>query len=658
MNRRNFLKTGLKLGIGAYLYPLTHSLASMPGKKFKYIVMGIDGMDVHLVNAYMNRNLLPNLQRLASIGGFSPVRSTFPPQSPVAWSSFSVGAPPALHGIYDFIHRDPSSMMPYLSTSRVISAQKTLDLFQWKIPLVAGRVENLRKGRPFWEYLADYDIPATIFKMPGNFPCQSDRVDMVSGMGTPDLRGGYGSFTLFTSLVPENADEITGGIVVPIDFRDNTADTVLEGPRNTLREGQPVEKIPVRIWRDRKNSVARIRIQENEFLLRQGEWTGWISLSFTMIPYFSEVKGLCKVYIKSIYPEFNMYVSPINMDPSNPALPVISSSAYGKELVRNVGPFYTQGLPEDTKALSYDILDDTEYLNLAFQVIRERNRLFEFELKRFARQDTGFLFFYFSSLDQDTHMFWRAVDEAHPLYSPGLNRKYGSVIKQIYMEMDKSIGKALDTIDISDPNVKLVVMSDHGFAPFRRQVNINSWLCEKGYMDRPLRLGDSNGFFDKVNWNRTAAYALGINSLYLNLSGRERFGSVHPSQAKELRGSLKKDLFALVDEKTGQLAVSNVKIISDHERRMNPDSPDMIIGWNRGYRTSWDGILGGFSKEIISDNDNKWSGDHCIDSRLVPAVLFSNKKILNNRPALWDITADVLTEFGIPIPAEMEGKPL
>ena len=62
--------------------------------------------------------------------------------------------------------------------------------------------------------------------------------------------------------------------------------------------------------------------------------------------------------------------------------------------------------------------------------------------------------------------------------------------------------------------------------------------------------------------------------------------------------------------------------------------------------------------KIISDNDNKWSGDHCIDSRLVPAVLFSNKKILNNRPALWDITADVLTEFGIPIPAEMEGKPL
>ena len=139
----------------------------------KVIILGIDGMDVHLSRVYMRQGLLPNFTRLAHIGGFQSVASSIPPQSPVAWSNFSVGASPAVHGIYDFIHRDPETMMPYLSSAKVSGSGRTLNVGDWKIPLVGGGAEPLRHGKPFWEYLAEYDIPTTIFKMPANFPCRN-----------------------------------------------------------------------------------------------------------------------------------------------------------------------------------------------------------------------------------------------------------------------------------------------------------------------------------------------------------------------------------------------------------------------------------------------------------------------------------------------------
>jgi len=330
--------------------------------------------------------------------------------------------------------------------------------------VVGGDAQLLRKGKPFWEYLAERDVPTTIFKVPANFPCPSKKVDMVSGMGTPDLRGGYGSFTLFTTAPPANANRISGGMVIPLKFRGEMAESSLPGPRNTLREGEPVISIPFRVWRDRCNSVVRLVIQEREFLLKEGEWTGWMQLSFPMLPPFSDVKGICKFYIKSVHPEFAMYVSPINIDPSEPALPVVSSEDYGRELVDSVGHFYTQGLPEDTKALSHDVFNEDEYLDLAYQIIREREMLLDFELKRFGKLDRGMLFFYFSSLDQDTHMYWRTMDPAHPMYTEELGQKYGTVIKNLYMEMDHHLGWGSGTLRPEKPGLQT-------------DSHVRPWLC-------------------------------------------------------------------------------------------------------------------------------------------------------------------------------------
>ncbi len=647
------------IGIGAGLAPLGAAFGSGGAASKKVLVLGIDGMDVHITQQYMRQGLLPNFRKLAAAGGMTSAATSMPPQSPVAWSDFAVGASSAVHGVYDFIHRDPATMAPYLSTSRVNAPGSTLDLGDWEIPLSGGKVELLRQGRPFWDYLADRDIPTTIFKMPANFPCEGEGVNMVSGMGTPDLRGGYGSSTFFTTSPTESMKEISGGTVVPIQFDGGRAVTALPGPENTLKKGRPETSAAMEIWRDRTNSVARIAIQGVELLLKPGEWTDWIALSFPMIPYAHDVKGICKLYLKSVHPEFQLYVSPLNIDPADPVLPIFTPDSYGRDLVRNTGRFFTQGLPDDTKALSNGILTDDEYLSLARQVLDERKRMLDYELGRFVHSDGGMLFFYISSLDQNTHMYWRAIDRQHPMYTEDLHRKYGNELKKLYVEMDRILGKVLGQFDIGDPSNTLIVMSDHGFAPFRRQVNVNTWLYEMGYLALldPDEL-DTRDFFGNVDWSGVAAYSLGINGLYLNRKGREKRGVIGGSQGKSLIKSLRGDLLSMADPRTGEKVVSDVWVAPESRFKTHPHAPDMIIGWKRGYRTSWESILGGFHPEIMRDNDDKWSGDHCIDPRWTPAVLLSNRRIAKKDPAIHDITATILSEFGIPTPAQMEGSPL
>ncbi|MDD5759458.1 MAG: alkaline phosphatase family protein [Desulfobulbaceae bacterium] len=659
MNRREFIAKSAILGLGASFAPATKLLASALPKRRKTLVLGIDGMDIKMATAFMRLGLLPNFSKLAKAGGLTSAATSFPPQSPVAWSSFSVGAWPSVHGIYDFIHRDPATMTPYLSTSRVSAPERTFSIGNFEIPLSAGKVTNLRQGRPFWDYLADYDIPATVHQMPGNFPCLHDKVDMLSGMGTPDLRGGYGSFTLVTTVPPANSEKITGGMILPIEFQDDYAEALIAGPDNTLRQGHPTVTAPIKIWRDRSNSVVRLLIQDQEFVLNQGDWTDWLQLSFTMLNHLSEVTGICKLYIKSVHPEFSMYVSPINIDPANPVLPIFSSPAYGKDLTRHLGPFHTKGLPADTKALSYDILNNDEYLDLTYQLIAESRKGMEYEISKLASRDEGFLFYYFSSLDQDSHMFWRTIDPESPLYTKELEMRFGHTLKDLYVEMDKCLGRAMNAFDIRDPNFQLLVTSDHGFGPFRRQVNLNSWLHEQGFLNVNGGMDIEEGeYFADVNWDKTAAYALGINAIYLNLAGRERFGSLSNGQANSVLAKIRQGLLALRDPKNGYRVVTDIYMTPEAEKRANPHAPDLIIGWNLGYRTSWTSILGSFARETISDNDDRWSGDHCIDPSLVPAILFSNRKITKAKPTMLDITATILSEHGIPIPAHMTGSSL
>jgi predicted AlkP superfamily phosphohydrolase/phosphomutase len=658
MYRREFIKLGLTaasflvLGKGSYL------AAKILGKRQttqKIIILGFDGVDPHLLQVWMNEGKLPNFERVISLGDFRKLRTSIPPQSPVAWSNFITGTNPGGHGIFDFVHRDTKTYIPTFSASATEVAKKTIRIGNLVLPLSRGKVTNLRQGKAFWQILEEHDIPATIFKIPSNYPPVPTKQRTISGMGTPDIKGYYGLFNYYTTESIRIAQELVGGgRIHDVYVIGNQVEAKLPGPDNAFKNQSPPPEteIDFKIYIDPKNPVAKISIQDQEFILREKEWSGWKKVHFNLIPTQS-VSGICLFYLKEVHPNFKLYISPINIDPANPALPISTPDSYSKELEKKFGPFFTKGLPADTSALNNNVLDDGEFLEQDDVVLRERLAMYDYELARF---DSGLLFYYISSTDQRQHMFWRLNDEQSPTYDPKLAEKYGKTIENIYIEMDKLLAKTMAKID---KNTVLMVMSDHGFNPFRRGFNLNTWLKENGYHKLiNERKQEEELLFQNTDWSKTKAYNIGLNGLYINQRGREREGIIEPAAASEnLIREIARKLEEVIDPKTGEKIIHRAYIAKDvYQGPYVNNAPDIILGFNRGYRISWQSPLGGFPKEVFVDNKEKWSGDHMGAAELMPGILVTNLKILAESPALYDLTPTILKVFGIEKPKEMIGK--
>lgn len=655
INRREFLKLGLSAGsllaLGSPAELVTRVFGKTETRK-KVLIMGFDGMDPHLTSIWMDQGKLPAFERLRSRGSFSPLRTSLPPQSPVAWSNFITGLNPGGHGIFDFIHRIPEYYFPDFSGTKTSDSTKTITIGNLVLPLSGGTVENLMKGRAFWQILEDHDIPATIFKMPSNFPPVETKQKTLSGMGTPDITGSLGEFNYYTTQIGELQQDIGGGAIHEVYVIGNLVEARLPGPKNAFKKSQPESSIDFKVFVDPVNPIAKIVIQDQEFILKEKEWSGWKRVRFPMIPTQS-VSGICMFYLKEVRPDFKLYISPINIDPANPAMPISTPESYAKELEKKFGPFYTRGLPADFKAMSHGVLDEDEFLAQDDTILEERKAMFEYELSRF---DSGVLFYYVSSTDQRQHMFWRFIDEQSPMYDPDLARKHGNAIENIYREADKMLDKALNTVD---KDTVVLVMSDHGFTPFRRTFNVNSWLKENGYIRliNNWRQGQEEAFMN-TDWSRTKAYSYGLNSLYINLRGREGEGIVNPGAEKEaLVREIAQKLEQVTDPKTGERVVTKAYITQENYQGPQVDkAPDIIVGYNRGYRTSWSAPLGRITKEVFSDNMDRWSGDHCMDPAVCPGILFASENIQTDSPALFDLTPTILAVFGIDKPDDMVGK--
>jgi len=423
----------------------------------------------------------------------------------------------------------------------------------------------------------------------------------------------------------------------------------LEGPPNGFRRGQRRAGIDFRAYVDESNPVARVDIQGHQLLLKEGEWSDWVPLKFTLAP-FAHVGGICRFYLKSAHP-FQLYVSPVNINPADQAMPITTPADYGGELQRKLGYFYTQGMAEDTKALSSGVLSDDEFLEQADLIFQEQKAVFEHELERLRE---GVLFGYFSGTDLVVHMFWRAIDPRHPLYTPELARRYGDVIRRTYMDRDRVLGEALAAVG----NEGLVmVVSDHGFSPYRRSFDLNAWLMENGYLTAE-RAGHGS-LFDRTDWSQSVAYAVGFNALYVNQAEREAEGTVSAGPRKErLLDELCAKLAEVRDPQTGERPIHQVHRTSRcYAGRDQPDdAPDAIIGYRRGYRGSWEAALGEAGRGSLTDNEGKWSGDHCMDTDLVPGVVYCNRALRAESPALLDIAPTVLAEYGIKPRRNMIGK--
>lgn len=657
IDRREFLKISLTAGSLLTLGSSSGFIKKASGKSEtpkKVIILGFDGVDPHLLEVWMSQGKLPAFERLKKMGDFQRLRTSTPPQSPVAWSNFITGMNPGGHAIFDFIHRDPKTYIPEFSGAATEEVGKTISIGNLVLPLSGGKVIQKRMGKAFWQILEEHGVPSTVFKIPSNYPPVPTKQKTLSGMGTPDIKGYPNLFNYYTTQPTELEEDIGGGRIHPTSIIGNKVIAQLPGPTNSFKKDRPESNLEFKVYIDPKHPVAKIVIQGQEFILNEGEWSGWKRVRFNMIPTQS-VSGICMFYLKQIRPEFKLYVSSINIDPAEPALPISTPDDYTKELEKKFGPYFTKGLPADFNALVHGVLNDREFLQHDDFVLDERKKMFDYELSRFK---SGLLFFYFSSPDQRQHMLWRHIDKKAPSHDPSLALEFGDGIENIYKETDEILAKALDKID---NNTILIVMSDHGFAPFRRSFNLNTWLKENGYLSliNEWRQGREDLFLN-TDWSRTKAYAYGLNSLYINEKGREAEGIISPgAEKKALVREIASKLESFKDPQTGESPILRADVTEDvYSGDYVHLAPEIIVGYNRGYRVSWSSPLGRIPDSILEDNTSRWSGDHLMAPEVIPGILLMNKKIKAPSPALEDLTATILKIFNIERPQEMTGRPI
>jgi len=589
------------------------------------IVLGVDGMDPNFLERHWD--VLPNVRHLRDTGGFRRLGTTTPPQSPVAWSTFITGLDPAGHTIFDFVHRDPKTLLPFSSMSRTVAPRFQIPIGPYLIPVSAARVETLRKGEAFWQILADRGIPVAIMHMPTNFP-PVKAGEALAGMGTPDLRGTQGTFTFYTDDPEELSRDVAGGRIVKVHGENFHYVLPVEGPPNSLRKDQRFATEDLAIDVDPDQSVARLSIGGEQAIIQEGEWSDWLRADFPLLGWLAGARGMFRVYAKEIHPRLALYLTPVNIDPRSPDLPISAPSSYSRDVARDTGPFYTQGIAEDTSAYRQGVLTLPEFLRQSAIVQNDELKLLRHSLDHFRE---GLLFFYFSSTDQNAHMLWG---------------KHEPELLEVYRGVDAAIGETARRF----PNADIVVMSDHGFTSFDRSVNLNTWLWEHGYLAlQGPPSGNDEGFAD-VDWSKTQAYALGLNGLYLNIAGRERNGILQPAEAQAIIRKLSDDLVQFRDPTNDRQVVETVAAPGTKL------GPDMIVGYGRGYRGSWQTALGAAPPSILEDNTDAWIGDHCINAEDVPGVLLSNRPIRAERPTLKDITVTILGMFGAGPGAGMTGK--
>ncbi len=617
----------------------------------RVIVVGFDGLDPEILDDLKSQNKLPNLTKLIDQGSFKRMRSTCPPISPVAWSSFSTGVNPGKHNIFDFLAPERSSYLSKLSSADIRPPTRWLPLGKYRLPLNKPSYRPLRKSKPFWTVLSENDIFSSVIRVPITFPPDKFGGVQLSSLCVPDLRGTQGSFSFYTTDA-EALKQFTGGFAYGLERAGDGYSAELVGPENIMVEGAPQLKIPFTLKSNGDGNTATLTIGKDEHRLELGKHSPWITMEFS--PGLGiKVRGISRFILKSVKPALELYVTPINIDPEKPAMPISHPFHYSVYLSKLIGPYATLGLAEDTWALNERIIDEGQFLEQAYLINREREKMLFNELDKVKK---GAVICVFDITDRIQHMLWRYIDPGHPANEGKDTTLHKDAIEKLYLKVDETVGRLLQYLD--DRTV-FIVMSDHGFKSFRRGINLNSWLMREGYLHLKNGNKQSGDWFDGVDWSKTKAYALGLGGVFANLKGRESQGIVEPEELPNLVMEIKDLLTGLKDEADGEVAIKNV--YDAREVYAGPyvvEGPDLVIGYNTGYRASWDGVTGKVTDEVFSDNTKAWSGDHCIDPSCVPAVLISNRKITVDNPSIQDVAPSILNLFGVKPPVYMDGKPV
>jgi len=582
----------------------------------RVVILAMDGLDPGLLRQYMDEGRLPNFSRLAKSGVFHELRTTIPPQSPVAWASFITGRSPEGHGVFDFLKRNPKTYMPDLAT-----ADRTKMGIPWK-------------GKPFWEDESIQGVSVTILRLPLTFPPLKLNGRLLSGMGVWDARGTEGTY-FFYSMKPLMQD--ARGLAFSFEQKDGVLCGYIPGPYRVGGKDNIREPFELQV----KGDEAEMRLQGETYVLREGRWSDWIALEFRLgALQLQRVAVVTRVLWQGRGDDATLYVSPLNFDPARPLLRISYPADYSRELCEAIGCYHTRGMPYDTQAVNDGVLSDDAFLEDWDCVLIEREKMLSYELARFEK---GLLIVYFEASDAAQHVFWRAIDPENPQYAEALTARYRAVIPKCYERFDSILGR---TVSALGRRGVVVVISDHGFAPFRRAVHLNAVLRDLGYLALRDDAASSAEFFRDVDWSRTRAYAVGFNALYLNLSGREGNGIVSADGADEVAKEIASALEGFRDPETGGAPVKKAYLASEVYRgaESREHMPDIVVGYRRGYRASWETALGGVPERTVEANTREWSGDHCMDADAVPGIFLSSDADLDAK-SIVDVGRAVIEYF-------------
>ena len=555
----------------------------------KTLLLGFDSFDPAVFEELAGKNQSPHLEKLSQQGGYSKLEVCAPPQTEVSWTSIATGADPGGHGIFDFVHRDPASYTPYVS---ILPMRKSAAGERFVPPYTATT---------FFEEAADMGYPATALWWPAMFPARPGLpVNTLPGLGTPDIRGQLGVGTLLTS--EDESLKKTTVVKLSADGK-NRFTASLPGPQTPGREGPRTLSLPLRL-EVIDQDCARLTVDGRQFDLRPGEWSDILELRFKA-GLLLIVHAITRFIVTSLRGVIRVYVLPLQIHPLHSPWQYASSPSFSRKLWKEVGPFLTLGWPQDTTGLEDGCIMDDQFLALCQSIFNRRIEILYYLMDDFRE---GVLAAIFDDLDRVQHMFFRDRMD---------------IVQDWYRRLDRFVGDVSSRVRQWNGKYRYLIMSDHGFSYFHAKVHLNRWLLENNYLFMKNGGSDLSG----VDWSKTRAYAVGLNSIYLNVTGREGQGIVSADTVEPLLAEIKNRLLVWQDEDKSPIIQ---KMRLKHETYTGPYArlgPDLVVGYASGYRASSETGLGKVPSLSLEPNTDHWGADHCMDSDVVPGVIFANRDL-------------------------------
>ena len=555
----------------------------------KTLILGFDSFDPNVFEDLAGQNQLPNLEKLSGHGGYSPLEVCSPPQTEVSWTSIATGLDPGGHGIFDFVHRDPMTYSPYVSI----------------LPVRKGRLGEQfippYSARTFFEEAAAMGYPATALWWPAMFPARPELPVMtLPGLGTPDIRGQLGVGTLLST---EEESKKKTAVVRLASIRPNVYQADLPGPQTKGKVGPRTVSLPVTI-EVLDSQTVKMTLDQQQVELRLGQWSDIVELRFKAGMLFN-IHAITRLIPVSLQDTVRLYVLPLQIHPLHTTWYYAASNSFSRKLWKHVGPYLTLGWPQDTTALEEGCITDGQFLDLCQTIFDRRIQILHYLMNDFSE---GVLASIFDDLDRVQHMFFH-------------DRK--DVVFDWYKQLDRFVGDVTEKVMQWGGSYRYLILSDHGFSDFRKKVHLNRWLADHNY----LCMRNSAADLDGVDWTKTRAYAVGLNSIYLNVVGREGQGAVAAEAVETLLNELKARLLDW-READGIPIVQKVRLKDEaFHGPYTRFGPDLVVGYAPGHRASAETGLGRVPSEALEANTDHWGADHCMEAEAVPGVIFANRDL-------------------------------